>query len=249
MTKRMFVATLLGLALLAPLGWAGAAEARGGLPAEPPSFTLEVALARALRHNPALQVAEARVAQARLEKESQDLWWARTVRANANYNVLGNNPQFGNVTPDGTVLPVAALGVGVNLGDLLAAPKTVARAEQAVLIAEAELRRTSLEVANQVTAAYQEYQAAKLVAGFADEAIEAAETDLRVSERQFARGASAANSLVGARLAVHRVRADSVQSVGNVAKAWANLITLVGDPALSLVPTAGPAAATATERR
>lgn len=242
MYKRMIATTVLGIALLAP----APAFAKGGLPAEPQNFTLEVALTRAMRHNPSIQMAEARLTQARLEKESQDLWWARTIRANANYNVLGNNPQFGNVTPDGTVLPVAAIGVGVNLGDLLAAPKTVARAEQAVVIAEAELRRTSMEVANQVTAAYQEYQASKYVAGFADEAIEAAETDLRVSERQFSRGASAANSLLGARLAVHRVRADSAQSAGNVAKAWANLITLVGDPALSL---AQPAGAQAAERR
>ncbi len=247
MYKRLFATTLLGLALLAPLGGAGPAfAARAGLPAEPHNFTLEVALNRAIRHNPAIQMAEARLVQARLEKESQDLWWARTIRANANYNVLGNNPQMGNVTPDGTMLPVAAVGVGLNLGDLLAAPKTAARAEQAVVIAEAELRRTAMEVANQVTAAYQEYQASKQVAGFADEAIEAAETDLRVSERQFARGTSAANTLVGARLAVHRVRADSVQSVGNVAKAWANLITLVGDPTLSIVPGAG---APTTEQR
>ena len=245
MYKRMIATTLLGLALLAPLGWVGPAYAKGGLPAEPQGFTLEVALTRAMRNNPSIQMAEARLNQARLEKESQDLWWARTLRANANYNVLGNNPQFGNVTPDGTVLPVAAIGVGLNLGDLLAAPKQSARAEQAVVIAEAELRRTSLEVANQVTTAYQEYQAAKMVAGWAGEAIEAAETDLRVSERQFARGASQVNALVGVRLAVHRVKADSVQSTGNVAKAWANLVTLVGDPDLSIVPLP----ATAADRR
>jgi outer membrane protein TolC len=142
-----------------------------------------------------------------------------------------------NVTPDGTVLPVAAVGVGVNLGDLLAAPKQSARAEQAVIIAEAELKRTTLEVANQVTAAYQEYQAAKLVAGFSDEAVEAAETDAKIAERNFARGGSQANNLVGARLAVHRVKADGVQSTGNVAKSWANLITLIGDPALSITGT------------
>lgn len=242
MYKRMIATTLLGLMLLGT----SPAYAKGGLPAEPQNFTLEVALTRALRNNPSIQAAEARLHQARLEKETQDLWWARTVRANANYNVLGNNPQFGNVTPDGVVLPVAAVGVGLNLGDLLAGPKQSARAEQAVVIAEAELRRTSLEVANQVTVAYQEYQAAKLVSGWSGEAIEAAETDLKVSERNFARGQSQANALVGARLAVHRVRADSVQSAGNVAKAWANLVTLVGDPTLSIVPQ--NAASTADRR-
>lgn len=247
MYKRTIATTFLGLALLAPMMGAGPAyAARGGLPGEPANFTLEVALTRAMRHNPSIQAAEARLAQARLEKENQDLWWARTLRANANYNVLGNNPQFGNVTAEGTVLPVAAVGVGLNLGELLAGPKNSQRAEHAVVIAEAELRRTSLEVANQVTVAFQEYQAAKVVAGWADEAIQAAETDLRVSERQFARGASAANAILGARLAVHRVRADSVQSVGNITKAWANLLTLVGDPGLSIAPAN---AASTVERR
>lgn len=243
MYKRILATTLLGLALLAPMP----AEAKGGLPAEPQNFTLEVALTRAMRHNPTIQMAEARLVQARLEKENQDLWWARTIRANANYNLLGNqNGMQAPVTPDGTVLPTAVVGVGMNLGDLLAGPKNSARAEQAVIIAEAELKRTTLEVANQVTAAYQEYQASKMVAGFANEAIEAAEVDLKVSERNFARGQSQANTLVGARLAVHRVRADSIQSVGNVAKAWANLVTLIGDPGMSIAPAN---AATTAERR
>jgi outer membrane protein TolC len=244
MYKRLMATALLGLALLATSP--AAAEAKGGLPPEPQNFTLEVALTRAMRFNPNIQMAEARLAQARLEKESQDLWWARTVRANANYNVLGNQNGYQAVTPDGTILPTAAVGVGINLGDLLAGPKNSARAEQAVVIAEAELKRTTLEVANQITAAYQEYQAAKLVAGWAGEAIEAAEVDLKVSERQFARGASAANTLVGARLAVHRVRTDSVTSTGNVAKTWSNLLTLIGDPGLSVAPVN---AATTAERR
>ena len=224
----------LALMILAASLAAGPAEA--SLPPEPPAFTLEVALTRAVRHNPTIQMAEARLEQAKLEKESQDLWWARTIRANANYNMLGQQGGLQAVTPDGTILPTAAIGVGVNLGELLAAPKQSARAGQAIVIAEAELKRTTLEVANQVTAAYQAYQAAKLVVGFSDEAIEATETDAKIAERTFARGGSQANSLVGARLAVHRVRADVMQSTGNVATSWANLITLIGDPALSLVP-------------
>lgn len=213
------------------------ALARGALPAEPADFTLELALASALRHNPTLQAAEARVAQAKLDQEQQDLWWARTLRANANYNMLGNQGYGTAVTPDGTVLPTAAIGIGFNLGDLLGGPKASAKAAQAVVIAEAELRRTALEIAGQVTAAYQEYQAAKLVAGWSDEAIEAAETDVRTAERSFARGQSQASQLVGARLAVHRVRADTAASSGNVAKAWVHLLTVIGDPALSALPT------------
>lgn len=226
----------IALMLIATALTAAPAQARAGLPAEPQNFTLEVALTRAVRNNPTIQMAEARLQQAKLEKESQDLWWARTIRANANYNMLGQQNGFQAVTPDGTILPTAAVGVGLNLGELLAAPKQSARAEQAIFIAEAELKRTTLEVANQVTVAYQEYLASKLVAGFTDEAVEAAELDAKIAERNFARGGSQANNLVGARLAVHRVKADGAQNSGNVAKSWANLITLIGDPALSIVP-------------
>lgn len=208
------------------------AEAKGALPAEPAGFTLEVALARAMRHNPNIQAAEARLRQAQLEKENQDLWWARTIRGNVNYTPFGGN-QFGGatVTPDGTVLPTAAIGVGVNLGEILAGPKNSARAEQTIIIAEAELKRTMLEVASNVTAAYQEYQAAKQVVTFSGDMVEAAEADVRIAERQFARGTTAVNSLLGARLAVQRVRADQVATSGNVAKAWTNLLNLMGDQA------------------
>lgn len=224
MFKHTFLTALLGIALI---GAPAIAEAKG-LPAEPANFTLDVALTRAVRNNPNIQAAEARLRQAQIEKENQDLWWARTLRANANYNMLGNQGGVTAITPDGTVLPTAAIGVGLNLGDILAGPKNSARAAEAVVIAEAELRRTTLEIAANVTAAYQEYQAAKEVALLTDDMMAAAETDMKIAERQFARGQSAANGLVGARLAVQRVRADRVQLTGNVAKTWTNLLNLMG---------------------
>lgn len=244
-TMKLLAATLMGMMVLT----AGPAEARGGLPAEPTGFTLEVALARAVRNNPNIQMAEARVAQAKLEKEAQDLWWARTVRGTANYNVLGQQPgQVAAITADGAILPTAAIGVGFNLGELLAGPKNAGVAQQGVIIAEAELRRTTLDVANQVTTAYHEYQAAKLVSGWSGEAVDAAETDVKIMERQFARGTMMVNQLVGARLAVHRVKADTVNSSGNVVKSWANLLTLIGDPTLSVAPAGAPGTTTADRR-
>jgi outer membrane protein TolC len=224
MHKKLLLTGLVGLTLL---GVPTLAEARG-LPPEPANFTLEVALTRAIRNNPTIQAAEAKLRQARLEKENQDLWWARTLRANANYNVLGTQGGMAAVTPEGTVLPTAAIGVGFDLGDLLAGPKNSARAQEAVVIAEAELRRTTLEVAANVTAAYQEYQAAKEMALLTDDMMAAAETDAKLAERQFARGQSAANNVLNAKLAVQRVRADRVQLTGNVAKAWTNLLGLMG---------------------
>lgn len=197
------------------------------LPAEPQDFTLAAALRSAMRNNPNIQAAEVRLAQAKLDKDQADLWWARALNANANYVAGGN--QYANVTANGTVLPTAAVGIGMNLGDLLNGPKASQRAQQNITIAEADLRRTTLEVANQVTAAYQEYQAAKQLASISGEMVQAAETDMRVVERTFERGASQANTLVGARLAVARTKVDQVQGSGNVAKAWANLLTVMGD--------------------
>lgn len=224
MFKYTFLTALLGVALM---GAPTIAEAKG-LPAEPANFTLDVALTRAVRNNPNIQAAEARLRQARIEKENQDLWWARTLRANMNYAPFGGNFGGANISADGTVLPTAVFGIGANLGDMLAGPKNSARAAEAVVIAEAELKRTTLEIAANVTAAYQEYQAAKEVALLTDDMMAAAETDMKIAERQFARGQSAANGLVGARLAVQRVRADRVQLTGNVAKTWTNLLNLMG---------------------
>jgi outer membrane protein TolC len=222
MHKNLLWIGLMGLSLL------GAPAYAKGLPAEPANFTLDVALATAMRNNPDIEAAEAKLRQAKIEKENQDLWWARTIRANANYNVLGN--QYGGtaITTDGMVLPTAAVGVGVNLGELLAGPKQSARAQEAITIAEAELKKTTLSVAAQVTAAYQEYQAAKEVAAIGDDIMAAADADVKVAERQFARGMVAANGLVGARLAVARAKADRVQMTGNVAKAWTSLLNLMG---------------------
>ncbi|MDB5100585.1 MAG: outer membrane protein TolC [Cyanobacteria bacterium RYN_339] len=197
------------------------------LPPEPQNFTLAAAIHTALRNNPGIQVAEAQVTQAKLDKEQADLWWANAVNANANY-VLGGN-QYGTVTATGNVLPTAAVGVGMNLGTLLNGPKTSQRAAQNVIIAEANLRKTSLEVATAVTVAYQEYQAAKQLASISGDMVQAAETDMRVVERTFERGASQANTLVGARLAVVRSRVDQVQGSGNVTKAWSNLLNVMGD--------------------
>lgn len=235
MFKPTFFKVLLALTFVGAPAFAvsalGAAPAEAkALPAEPANFTLEAALTRAVRHNPNIQAAEARLRQARLEKENQDLWWARTVRANLNYAPFGGNIGGSGtvVTADGLVLPTAVFGIGANLGDMLAGPKNSARAAEAVVIAEAELKRTTLEVAANVTAAYQEYLAAKEIATLTDDMMLAAETDMKIAERQFARGQSAANGLVGARLAVQRVRADRIQLTGNVAKTWTNLLSLMG---------------------
>lgn len=218
-----FAAALTGFAPLAR------AEA---LPAEPAGFTLELALATAIRHNPDIQAAEAKLRQAQIEKETEDLWWARTLRGQANYAPFGGGVggMGGAVTADGTAIPAAAVGVGFNLGELLAGPKRSASAQQGIVIAQADLRRTTLAVASQVTAAYQAYQSAKQLAATSGDMVAAAEADLRTAERQFGRGESAAGALLGARLAVQRVRVDRIQNHSTVASAWMALIAAMGAP-------------------
>ena len=106
-------------------GWPSGGGVGRGLPAEPANLTLEAVLTRAVRNNPNIRAAEAKLRQARLEKENQDLWWARTLRANANYNVLGSGAgSVQAITPDGTILPTAAIGVGFNLGICWPGPRT-----------------------------------------------------------------------------------------------------------------------------
>lgn len=222
----MFKQTLVALAAITALS-AGPALA-SPLPKEPEGFSLAMALSAATRNNPEIQAAEARLVQARLDKETADLWWARSINANANY-VVGNTGYYGNVTATGTVLPTAAVGVGVNLGDVLNGPKGSARAAQNVIIAEADLRRVTLAVSSNVTAAYEEYQAAKQVASMSGDTVQAAETDLRVMERAFERGQQQSNSLVDARLAVQKSRVDQLTGSGSVEKSWANLLSLMGD--------------------
>lgn len=235
MLKRALMASCLMIML------AGTGVAEAALPPEPKNFSLELALATAMRHNPNIQAAEARLAQARLEKETQDLWWARTMRANVNYAPFGGNGFGGaNITADGTILPTAVVGFGMNVGELLAGPKQSARAEQAVRIAEAELRRTTLEVAGQVTAAYQQYRIAKEMMSFSGDYIHAAETDVKLAERQFSHGLGQVNTLLGARLAVQRARADQLQTTGNAATSWTNLLSLMGTS--DWLPAAQPGA-------
>lgn len=206
------------------------------LPKEPQGFTLQVALRTAMRYNPSIQAAEAKLAQAKLEKQNADMWWARTLNARANYVAGGANSQFGTVDATGSLVPTAAIGIGMNLGDLLNGPRQSELAHQNIVIAEAELRKTSLEVASQVTVAYQEYEAAKQMAAISGDMVQAAETDMRIAERTFERGQSQANSLLGARLAVQRTRVEMINGSGNVTKAWSNLLMVMGDDRMTGQP-------------
>lgn len=212
-----------------------------GLPAwgapSVPAFadmSLEEALQRAQRHNPVLAGARARVEQARLDVESQRLWWARAMRANMNVGTMGMGSPM--LATEGTLLPMAAVGVNVNLGDVLTASHNAARAEQALRLLEAEERRAQLEVTNLITQAYYDYTTALRLAGLSDVTITTADTDVRVAERQFSRGLSAVNQVAQARLGAQRARGDATQASAQVFKAWSNLITLVGDPSLQPVP-------------
>ena len=223
----MFKRLLLALAMATLPAAPALASA---LPAEPANFTMEVAMTTALQHNPSITAAQARLTQAKLDEQTAQLWWARAINANANY-VVGN-PYGGytpNITATGLALPTAAAGIGMNLGDLLNGPRSVERAHANVVIAEADLRKTTLDVASAVTTAYADYQSAKRIAAMSPEMLQAAETDVRVMERSFERGGSQANTLVGARLAVNKTRVDQVTVNGNVAKSWATLLGLMGD--------------------
>jgi outer membrane protein TolC len=222
MLKSLFTLGLMGLTLLAP----AAAWAEGVLPGEPLGFTLAVAVNQAMRYNPDIQIAEARLKQAEIEKQAQDLWWARSINANANY-LVGN--QYGTVTQQGiNTLPSAALGMGVNLGDLLIGPKNSAKASQDVVIAQADLRRVTLKIAADVTTAFQAYESAKQIDAYSGSTISAAESDVKIAEREFSNGQSPVNMLLGARLAVARAHADQIQVAGNVAGTWTNLLCLMG---------------------
>src|SRR4051794_8297928 len=126
-------------AILIAVSCATPAFADSALPPEPQGFTLAAALHTAMRGNPSIQAAEAQVVQAKLDKEQADLGGANATNPNPNY-VLGGN-QSGTVTATGNVLPTAAVGVGMNLGTILNGPKTSQRAQQNVVIAEANLRK------------------------------------------------------------------------------------------------------------
>jgi outer membrane protein TolC len=199
-------------------------------PPAPEELSLDEALQRAQKHNPVLAGARARVEQARLELETQRMWWARTMRANMNVGTMGFGAPM--LMTEGTLLPMAAVGVNINLGDVLTAPHNVARAEQAVRLLEAEERRAQLEVSNLITQAYYDYSAAQRLATLSDDTINTADTDVRVAERQFSRGLSAVNQVTQARLGAQRARGDATLAAVQVHKAWSQLITLVGDPSL-----------------
>jgi outer membrane protein TolC len=208
------------------------AQARPAAPLA--EVSLEDAVARARAHNPTIEAARIRVTQARLDAEAQRWWWARALRTQINMGLPGTPNTL--VTPEGTVLPTAAVGVLLNLGDVATAPASTARADQAVLLAEADYRRTVLDVSNQIAQAHAEYQAACRAAGWARLAIAAAEADVRVVERQFARGQVASNLLLGARLAHARAQAEAETQAGQATRAWSTLVTLMADPTLALVP-------------
>lgn len=200
-----------------------------------PTLGLEDALSRALTHSPRVAQAQLRVAQARTDAEAQRWWWARAVRTNLNLGLPGAGATA--ITPDGTLLPTAALGVALNLGEVLTAPLTSTRADQAVAIAEAEARAATLELANQIVQAHAEHAAARAQAGLATLAVEAAEAEWRTTERRFSQGLVDAGMLARARLARAAARAEAVRTASLQARAWAQLTTLVGDPALALVPS------------
>lgn len=200
-----------------------------------PTLSLEDAVTRALRHNPRVEQARLRVEQARLDAATQAWWWARAVRTNVNVGLGG--PGTPTVTAEGTLLPTAAVGLFVNLGDIVTAPLASTQAQQALQLAEADQRAARLEVTNQIAQAHAEHEVACVQAGLAALAIEAAEAEWRVTERQFARGLVGAGALARARLARASARAEATRTASLQARAWAQLATLVADPALALTPS------------
>ncbi|HEY9723400.1 MAG TPA: TolC family protein [Oscillatoriaceae cyanobacterium] len=220
MYKRLFLASALLLTM------PGIALADEALPPEPQNFTLAVAIKTAMDHNPDILAAEAKVDEAKLDKQSQDLWWAHCFNASANYVAGGYNGY--SVNPNGALAPQAAAGVGLNLGTLLEGPKQSARAADEVQIAEADLRKTTLAVAATVTAAYEAYESAKSLAAMNTDALQSADADMQVAQRQFTTGEGAINVVFGARLAELKVRGDAITTKGDVATAWSNLLSAMG---------------------
>lgn len=220
MYKRLFLATML------VLGLPGLAWADDALPPEPANFTLAVAVKTAMLHNPDIIAAQAKLDEAKQDKATQDLWWARAFNASANY-VAGGYGNYG-VTANGALVPEAAAGVGMNLGDLLAGPKNSAKAADEVAVAQADLQKTTLAVAAQVATAYEAYESAKALSAMNGDAMQAADADMQAAERQFTLGEGGVNVILGARLAALKVHGDSIQSKGNVTAAWANLLSVMG---------------------
>ncbi|MEB3197578.1 MAG: TolC family protein [Candidatus Sericytochromatia bacterium] len=202
--------------------------------AAPADLSLPAALERAVQHNPGVVQAQARLEQARLDQESQGWWWARAIRASL--NLTNNMAGSAAVTPEGTLLPNAALGVNLNVGDLLTAPQSNQRSAAAVRIAEADYRRTVLDVVNQVSAAHQELLMARRQVLLAQAAVETAELEARLAARELSRGQGAVQQLANARLNARRLRHEVASAQQQVAMRWSQLVTLVGDPSLVELP-------------
>lgn len=197
---------------------------------EPLELTLAVALELGQKHNPVVAAARERVQSARLDHAGQQLWWARAMRANVNIGTVGAGTPM--LMTEGTLLPMAAVGLNINLGEVLTAPHNIARAEHTIHILEAEERRIQLETRDAIAQAYFDYVAAKRLEVLSDATIATADTDVKISERQFARGLSGINLVSQARLNARRARGDATLASVQVAKAWSRLVNLLGAPEL-----------------
>jgi|GEM_PF-5559982 len=200
-----------------------------------PALTLDAALQTARQNNPDIVGARAKLNQARLEAQDQDNWWARSLKANINHNFLGA-PVGQTVNADGVALPTAAIGLIVNLADLLNGPRAKQRGLEGITIAEAELNRTIADVLTQVANAYQNVQIARERQRLAKDTVSVAHADLHVGQRQFANGLGTANTILGLRLATERASGEQAAAELAVQVNWIALKTLLG-AATTATPT------------
>lgn len=189
-----------------------------GVPKEDTALSLDQAMDIAMKKNPQVLAAQQGVTTAEAQLSQQKNWLLRSITAN-----IGYNPNIGGFGAQG------GLGMAVNVGDLLNGPLQSRVAYSNVETAKQNLRQVRLAVAAQITATYADYTTQRQIAEIRQEAIKAAQNDVKVIERLFARGQASISDVTKVRLAVSQSRIDLSVSEGNLKKAWMALLQQMGE--------------------
>lgn len=199
------------------------------IPATPDNLSLAQAIDLAMAHNPQVLAARYQVAQAQDTARSQSLWWLRAINGNAGY-YTGFTPGAPTTGTSfyGSGL-AAGVGVGFNLGDLLAGPSQAAAAHAAYDTAVQNLRQVQAAVAAEVTTDFAAYQTQRQLLALRREAISADRSDQEVAERMFGSGTANIADVYKARLAISKGNADLIEAEGEMTRAWVTLLTTMGE--------------------
>jgi uncharacterized protein YbcI len=189
---------------------------------------LERFIQLAIKQNPDLVLLRSKARTIDLDKQTQDQWWARGFRGTINYAPMGGMGQTA-VTPEGLILPMAVVGVGFNLGDILATGIQHDKNLELKKQVDAEIQKATFMIVSEVKKAYFEYEGTQSLLEELTLQRATVQANLRHTERLISYGQGNITMVNQARLELKKIDIATLTQHSTMKLAQSRLVELCAD--------------------